>query len=221
MDDAGVVFGQGAVLPDEVMGGAADMGVVDGGANDGVVIGVVIVDIAGGGARPCAPSSVEPSGMPMRLAPEPEPIPGMPDVEALDVVEGSTLEVAQPLDAAPVVPPPSNIDDVALEEEPADALAPTPWPIVGSATAEQGAGVGLMPGDGSSMAPRGIPVCWTLELGPMPSGVVMPSGEEEPPEVWARTVPQTRREVATKASTSLIVMVHPQLVVIAPDLESI
>ena len=173
------VVGHGAVVPN-VETGAGGLG----------------VRITGGGLRPPAPSSVEPSGIPTRPTDDPEPIPLGDEADAAGPAKGLLPLVAQVPDAVPAMPPPSKtevapavpaVDVPTLEPMPKEVCgieAPMPPHVVTlpfvdpvGPIGDTPEGIGLTPGDASSVAPRGIPAGATGEPGPMPSGEVMPSGE--------------------------------------------
>ena len=128
------------------------------------------------------------------MLPEPEPhIPDIPEVSSIpevvvipdvagipdDVDIPDAMEVPDAAAvagaAAPmVVPPPSK-----LEADPyiPDGEVPTVEhvvPLPGIAIVPVTMGAGLMPGDASSVAPRGMPVGETVEPVPSPSGDVAP-----------------------------------------------
>jgi hypothetical protein len=153
-----------------------------------------------GGLRPAPPISVEPSGMPTGPTDEPGPIDeakGGDAVADAPQAPGALAVMPPPSKSAP-------LDNVVLEMPvaasapvvglPAAVEAPIPAdaPVIGlDVMADAGAGeatahvapikgeapnvVGLTPGDASSVAPMGIPVCPTGALG-MPSGEVSSSG---------------------------------------------
>ena len=66
--------------------------------------------VAGGGLRPPAPSSVEPSGIPIRPTDDAEPIPVGDEADAAGPAKELLLIAAQVPDAVPVMPPPSKTD---------------------------------------------------------------------------------------------------------------
>jgi hypothetical protein len=152
--------------------------------------------MTGGGLRPPAPSSNEPSGIPTRPTDDTEPIPAGDEADAAGPANELLPIVGQAPDAVPVMPPPSKTEvepavpavdvpvielpmpDIVFEpaapkdvcgiEPPMPAhCAMTPVPDI----------AGLRPGDESPVAPSGMPVGATGEPGPMPSGEVMPRGE--------------------------------------------
>jgi hypothetical protein len=197
--------------------GTAD---IDGGA-DGLT-----ERTSGGGLRPPVPSSIEPNGIPTRPTDDGEPIPvgdeadpAGPDTELLAMP-------AQVPDAVPAVPPPSKMA-VEPDVPAADVATPDDIPAVGlprpehalPGTALKGDNgdapdvIGLTPGDASSVAPRGIPVGATAGAGPMPSGDVMPSGDEPgdvpSPPTCAAAGPQPKSAVTTAAINKRAITVSP------------
>src|SRR5258708_25995729 len=99
-----------------------------------------IVEVGGAGLSPAWPGSVEPSGMPARPA---------LNVGRAGIDEPPAPVPAQPLDAAPAMPPPSNSGAAAWDVGP-PALEQPMAPIV-----EDGAG--LVPGVVISVAPSWMP----------------------------------------------------------------
>jgi hypothetical protein len=180
------VVGHGDVLPNVEIGG---------------VLGITRV---GGGLRPPAPSSVDPSGIPTRPTDDAEPIPVGDEADAAGPANELLPVVGQVPDAVPVTPPPSktevepevpavDVPVIPVIELPMPDIVPTVEPPVPKevcgietpmpahcATMPVPDVDGLTPGDASSVAPRGTPVGATGEAGPMPSGDVMPSGGEVP-----------------------------------------
>jgi hypothetical protein len=118
----------------------------------------------GGGLSPPAPSSVDPSGMPTGLTDDRLPIPAGDEADAAGCNNVPLPPPAHAPDAVPALPPPSKS---AVEPDVPDVKLCIPEHVA----------VGLTPGDTSSVAPRGVPAGATGELGPMPSGDVMPSGD--------------------------------------------
>jgi hypothetical protein len=178
------------------------------------------VRTTGGGLRPPAPSSVEPIGIPTRATDDAEPIPVGDEADAAGPAKGLLPIVAQVPDAVPAVPPPSKtgiepdvpaVDipvplDVPVIEVPVPDVAPPAVehvvvPPVVNPIDDVPDVVGLTPGDASPVAPWGIPVGATTGAGPMPSGDVMPSGDE-PGEIaptCAAAEPQPKRTTAITA----------------------
>ena len=163
------VVGHGDVLPDVEKGG---------------VLGITTV---GGGLTPPAPSSVEPSGIPVRATDDAEPIPVGDEADAAGPAKELLPTAAQVPDAVPAMPPPSKVDipmpeDVSAIEVPVPDVAPPALEhvvlLAVNPIGDVPDVVGLTPGDASPVAPRGIPVGATAGAGPMPSGDVMPSGDE-------------------------------------------
>jgi hypothetical protein len=145
------------------------------GIDDGYGLGV---GTTGAALTPALPISTEPNGIPVRAAPPGdtdgiaaddaallELVPHVPEVAA---PPGSDVPVPAPI----AVPPPSKVvpePDVPDEGLPAaEHVVPVPViPIVP-------VGIGLRPGDASSVEPMGIPVGGTDEPGVIPSGEVAP-----------------------------------------------
>jgi hypothetical protein len=164
------------------------------------------VGICGMGLSPPTPSSVEPSGMPMRPIPLGDIIPGGEEF----VVAAAPIPAQVP-EAVPAIPPPSNtelepgIPDVALVDEltdkfPAIELMPAHVArllLVAGLRGDVPEIVGLTPADPNSVVPSGIPVRGTAGAGPIPSGEVMPSGEGMPPLSWAWAEPHPRKAAAS------------------------
>lgn len=116
-----------------------------------------------------------------------EPIPAGDEADAAGAKELLPVVAAQVPDAVPAMPPPSKVDipvpvDVAVIEVPVpDVAPPMPEHVVLLAVNPSGDVpdvIGLTPSDVSPVAPIGIPVGGTAAAGPMPSGDVMPSGDE-------------------------------------------
>jgi hypothetical protein len=175
-------------------GGAAavDAGalIVDRGeAIDGAMGDTNRVETGGGGLSPALPSSVEPNGMAARPT---------FNVGSAGVDEPTLPVPAQPLDAAPVVPAPSNSGAAVCDVGPPAPEQPMA-PI-----AEEGAG--LMPGVVISVAPSGMPMGATGTPGPMAMGDVAPSDDVPIPPTCAKAEPQPRREAARVAITKCIFM---------------
>jgi len=170
--------------------GAALIPVVDG---FGLNVGSAAVEgnglgvgTTGAALTPPTPSSVEPSGIPIR------PTDDEPD--ATGPAKEPPPAPSQAPDAVPAVPPPSNskgepdvpaldvpVPDVVPVLElatPKDASGiepPMPPHVVTLLVVGDGGGfVGLTPRVGTSVAPRRRPVGGTAEPGPMPSGEVVP-----------------------------------------------
>jgi hypothetical protein len=168
------------------------------------------VRTSGGGLRPPAPSSVEPSGIPLRPTVDAAPIPVGDEADAAGPDKGLLVIPAQVPDAVPAVPPPSKMlvePDVPAAEVamPEDVGLPKPehaLPVAGP-KGDMPDVIGLTPGDARSVAPRGIPVGATAGAGPMPSGDVMPSGDapgDVPiPPTCATAEPQLRRPATIAA----------------------
>jgi hypothetical protein len=141
---------------------------------------VVAGDTPGVGTRingltPGLPISTEPNGIPGRVAPG-----HAGGIAAID--EGLLFDVPQ-MTALPgnempgAIPPPSYVLGL---DSPDDAFAPVGQvvakPVVPASTIIPAVPVtaGLMPGDASSVAPRGIPVGATVAPGVMPKGEAIP-----------------------------------------------
>jgi hypothetical protein len=170
-----------------VDGGAV---VVDkGAAIDGTMGDTNRVETGGGGLSPALPSSVEPNGIAAR--------PTL-NVDSAGIDEPTPPVPAQPLDAAPAMPPPSNGAAAVCDVGP-----PVPeQPMV--PIAEDGAG--LVPGVVISVAPSGMPVGATGTPGPMARGDAAPSDDEPTPPTCAKADAPPRREAARVAITKCIFM---------------
>jgi hypothetical protein len=145
------------------------------GIDDGYGLGV---GTTGAALTPALPISTEPNGIPVRAAPPGdtdgiaaddaallELVPHVPEVAA---PPGSDVPVPVPI----AIPPPSKVvpePDVPDEGLPA-AEHVVPVPVVPAVPV----GIGLRPGDASSVEPKGIPIGETGEPGVMPSGEVAP-----------------------------------------------
>jgi hypothetical protein len=192
------------------------------------------VRITGGGLRPPAPSSVEPSGIPSRLTDDADPIPVGDEADAAGPAKELLPIAAQLPDAVPAMPPPSKTEvepdipavDVPVPEDvPVIELPPIPkdvcgieppmpeqmelLPVVGP-TGEVPDVIGLTPGDASSVAPRGMPAGAPGEPGPMPRGEVMPSGEGPGemliPPTCAKAAPQPKKTAAVVAIIKRVIV---------------
>ena len=202
---------------------------------ESVVDGVGVTSTAGG-LRPPAPSSVEPSGIPTRLADDPEPIPVGDEADAAGPAKELPPIAAQAPDVVPVMPPPSKVEvepDVPAVEAPVIELPmpdvvptlelPIPKDVCGSeppmpahcAMTPVPDVDGLTPGDASSVAPRGTPAGATGEPAPIPSGDVMPSGEDPGevliPPTCATAEPQLKRAAAIVAIAKRVIIGRPLL----------
>jgi hypothetical protein len=190
------------------------------------------VRITGGGLMPPTPSSVEPSGIPIRPTVDLDPIPVGDEADAAGPAKELPAAPAQAPDAVPAVLPPSNskaeFDDPALDvpmpevpmvvfAAPKDAcgIEPPMPPHVVRLLIVGGSGdvpdvIGLTPSVGSSVMPRRRPVGGTGAAGPMPSGDVMPSGEGPGvmpvPPTCAKAEPAPRRAAAIVAITKCVFM---------------
>jgi len=109
------------------------------------------------------------------------------EADAAGPAEELLPTAAQVPDAVPAMPPPSKVDipvpvDVPVIEVPVPDVAPPALEHVVLLAVNPIGDVpdvnGLTPSDVSPVAPRGIPVGGTAGAGPMPSGEVMPSGDE-------------------------------------------
>jgi hypothetical protein len=168
-----------------------------------------------GGLRPPLPNSVAPSGIPARPTDDAEPVPPPDEADATGPAKELPPVEAQVPDAVPVMPPPSNI--VELPPIPKDVCGIEPpmpeqvvlLPVVAPID-DAPEGIGLTPGDASSVAPKGKPVGATGEPGPMPSGDVMPSGEELGemviPPTCATAEPQPNRTAAVAANIKRVII---------------
>jgi hypothetical protein len=179
------------------------------------------ITTAGGGLRPPAPSSVEPSGIPSRLTDDADPIPVGDEADAAGPAKELLPIAAQVPDAVPAMPPPSktevepDIPAVDVPVLPVIELPPIPkdvcgieppmpehivtLPVVGP-IGDAPDVIGLTPGDASCVAPKGMPAGAPGVPGPMPRGEVMPSGEGPGemliPPTCARAEPQPSRTAA-------------------------
>jgi hypothetical protein len=171
--------------------------------------------------------------MPTRLTDEAEPIPVGDEADMAGPAKEVPLVPAQIPDAVPVVPPPSNTEieldvsamfvpdvvPVELGGEPKDVCgSEPPMPehrlLVTSACGDVPDIVELTPGEASSVAPKGTPVGATGEPGPIPSGVVMPSGDPGEiviPPTCAKAATQLRRTAAAVAITTRVI-IDPHLI---------
>jgi hypothetical protein len=227
------VVWHGGVLVD-VETGVDGLGITTRGVN--VIRGINGLEFRAtdGGERPVPPSSVEPSGIPTRPTDDTELIPPPDDAGAAGPAKELLPIEAQAPDAVPVMPPPSNIDvsadmpavDVPVPEDvPVIELPPIPNDVCGieppmpehvvalPAVAPIGDApdiIGLRPGAASSVAPKGVPAGATGEPGPMPSGDVMPSGEEPDemlmPPTCAKAEPQPKRTAAVVAIIKRVIV---------------
>jgi hypothetical protein len=79
--------------------------------------------MTGGGLRPPAPSSVEPSGIPTRPADDVEPIPLGEEADAAGPANEPLLVTLQVPEALPTLTPPSNVEaELALPAEDVPAM---------------------------------------------------------------------------------------------------
>ena len=175
--------GDAAAVP-----GAASI-VARGAVTDGTTGDTNIVETGGAGLSPASPNSVEPSGMPARPA---------LNVGRAGIDEPPAPVPAQPLDAAPAMPPPSNSGAAAWDVGPPGLEQPMA-PIV-----EDGAG--LVPGVVISVAPNGMPVGATGTPEPTVRGDAAPSGDVPTPPTCAEAELPPRRETAKAAITRCIFM---------------
>jgi hypothetical protein len=163
---------------------------------------------------------VEPSGIPIRLTDDAEPIPVGEEADAAGPAKELPAAPAQVPDAVPAVLPPSN-SKVELDVPALDVPMPDVVPVLELAAPKDACGieppmpphvarllivggsgdvpdvVGLTPSVGTSVVPRRRPVGGTAEPGPIPSGDVMPSGEGPGalpiPPTCAKAAPQPER----------------------------
>ena len=155
--------------------------------------------IVGIGLRPPTPSSVEPSGTPIR------PTPDGDDIVLGDDDAADPIIPAQVPDAVAAMPPASKSAVVAEPIGPdIVALGDVPDRFPAAELMKEHAGVvlvvgvigdtpdvvGLTPSDPISLLPRGIPVGGTAGAGPMPRGEVMPSGDGTLAPICADAVPK-------------------------------
>jgi len=189
-----LVIGEETVDGDEIVGIVGITGAAP------TVGNTLIVGTAAAELTPRLPISVDPIGIPVRAPPpgvvgdvgvddevtllEPEPhVPDNPDVSSIpevvdipDDVDVPDVAVVADVVAPIVVPPPSK---VAVDPNIPDGEAPrvehvVPLPGIAIVPVEA-VGIGLTPGEASSVAPIGIPVPPTDAAGLLPSGEVMPS----------------------------------------------
>jgi hypothetical protein len=197
----------GVVLPDVERGADG----LDGGITTRGVMVVkgangLVVRATDGGLSPPLPSSVAPSGIPAGPTDDTEP----DEADAVGPAEELPPVEPQAPDAVPLMPPPSNIDigaDVPAVDDPVPehVVLPVIAPIGDTPDV-----IGLTPGDASSVAPMGMRVGATGEPGPMPSGDVMPSGEEPGetlmPPTCAKAEPQPKRTAAVVAIIKRVIV---------------
>jgi hypothetical protein len=181
-----------------------------------------------------------PDAFPVRPPPSNAVVDTEGEVPAVDVpMPGDVPAIALPM----VLPMPDDIpvpvtDDVAIAElavaavglprVPNDASAieppkPRHAGLVPVTNAVFGVIGGLMPGDPSCDAPRGMRVGGTGEPGPMPSGDVMPSGESigEIPPTCAKAEPELNRTAAVVAITKRVIIGATALELFILDLISL
>jgi hypothetical protein len=188
---------------DEAVGVEVMVGIVGTGPTIPTVGDTVIVGTAAAELTPRLPISKDPNGSPVRAAPpgvvgdvdvgvddeatllEPEPhIPDSPEVSSIpevvdvpdvgDIPDDDVSDVAA-VPVSVVIPPPSK---VAVDPNIPEGAVPAVEhvvPVFGiAAVLVESVGAGLIPGDASSVEPRGMPVGETAETVPMPSGEVAP-----------------------------------------------
>jgi hypothetical protein len=189
------------------------------------------VRIVGGGLTPPTPSSVEPRGIPIRPTVDWEPMPVGDEADALGPAKELAAAPAQVPDAVPAVLPPSNsklelgvpapdvpIPDVVPElGTPKDACgSELPIPphdvrlCVVAASGDVPDVSGLTPTVGTSVVPSLRPAGGTGAAGPMPSGDVMPSGEDPDivpvPPTCAKAKPELKRTAAMATVTKRVII---------------
>jgi hypothetical protein len=154
--------------------------IIRGVAGTAVATGSMLVsDVAGGGRlKPPGSSSAEPNGIPTRPTAATLPMPVGDDPEAAGFDDALTLEVAHVPDTVPALASNKGVGvDMPVVEIVAPQAAVLPLiAFCGTIPAT----AGLAPGDESCVAPSGIPTGATGAPGPMPSGVVTPSGDGVP-----------------------------------------
>jgi hypothetical protein len=199
----------GAITGADGLGiGASAGGLIVRAGVDGLIVGTT-----GGGLRPPEPSSVEPNGIPARPPDDTGPIAVGDEADAAGPAKELPL-APQPLDAVPLVPPPSNSE---VEPDMPVAELALVLPVLHGAPPSIGDTpdvVGLRPGDASSIAPRGTPVGPTAVPGPMPRGDVMPSGDVvsgADPSTCAMAAPQLKPAAARAAAIKRIIIVRSHL----------
>lgn len=159
------------------------------------------VALGGGGLSPATPSSVAPKGICIGR----KGVTTMPVGEDADAVGCAKLGGVTPQFVAvgPLGMPPSNS---TVEVEPGEvAVIALPEPEQSEFVVAPA--VGLKPGEGSSVAPRGMPGDATGAPGPIPSGEVAPSGEGVgDPTRCATAVPQASMTSMTDTMTNRIII---------------
>ena len=165
------------------------------------VVGAEAVAVGGGGLSPAPPSSVAPKGICIGR----KGVTTMPVGEEADPVGCAKLGGVTPQFVAvgpPGMPPSKSTVEAEAGEVAVVALPEREQPEFVVAPA-----VGLKPGEGSSVAPRGMPGDATGAPGPIPSGEVAPSGEGVgDPTPCAKAVPQASMTTMTDTMTNRIII---------------
>jgi hypothetical protein len=191
------------VIGDETVGGDATVGTVGTSPMAPTVGDTPIVGTGAAELTPRLPISVDPNGIPVRAAPpgvvgdvavedeatllEPEPhIPDNPDVSGIpDVVDIPEVADVPDIDMAdgdmadgvpdPIaIPPPSKlVVDPNIPDGEVPTVEHAVLPGIVMVPVEE-PGIGLIPGEASSVDPSGIPVGATEEFVVIPSGEVAP-----------------------------------------------
>jgi hypothetical protein len=217
----------GLPVVDEATDGDVMVGIVGTtGARAPTVGDTVIIGTAAAELTPRLLISVDPIGIPVRAAApatvgavdigvddeatllEPEPhIPDNPDVSIIpglvdipDVADPDVAgvpDIVEDVEAPTGVPPPSKVE---VDPNICDGAVPTvehDVPLLGTVPVVE-VGIGLTPGDASSVAPNGIPVPPTDAPGLLPSGEVIPSeGVVATAPTWAIAGLQHTKSQAT------------------------
>ena len=169
--------------------------------DEACVVEVGAAALGGSGLSPPPPSSVAPKGICIGRT----GVTTMPVGEEADAVGCAKLGGVTPqfVEVGPLAMPPSNS---AVEAE-ASEVPVIALPEPKQAEFVAAPAVGLNPGEGSSVAPRGMPGDATGAAGPMPSGEVAPSGEGVgAPTPCARAVPQAIMTSMTHTMTNRIII---------------
>jgi hypothetical protein len=156
------------------------------------------------GLTPALPISTDPSGIPVRET-------TLGANEGADPIEEAVAlpaphVAALPCNPVPAIPPPSNVLTPDIPPEiPVDVLPAVEQPIipVGSVI------IGLIPGEASSVAPSGIPVGPTDELGGEPGD--MPSGEVAAMPGIGTLVPPTWASAELEPSITMAAAINMRL----------
>jgi hypothetical protein len=195
----------GLVVGEETVDGDVTVGIVSITGAAPTVGNTPIVGTAAAELTPRLPISVDPIGIPVRAVPpgvvddvgvddevrllEPEPhIPDIPAVFSIpDIVVVPDVAALAGAAIPTAIPPPSKL---AVDPNIVDGAVPkvehvVPLLVLGVTDVPVTPGIGLTPGETTSVAPNGIPVGATAEF------VVMPSGEVAPTVGVGATIPVT------------------------------